>query len=112
MPVIAGCTQAGTNAATATRAATSVPSSAGTILSLRPVMPRGDRATWSVALLASASRATTVDTEATRQLTEFIVRTDAGPIISIVQANEPDFRPGSRVIVLHDDHTRLAHSGI
>ena len=39
---------------------------------------------------------------------EFIVRSDEGATLSIVQANEPGFRKGDRVVILRDDRTRLA----
>jgi hypothetical protein len=39
---------------------------------------------------------------------EFIVRTDDGTTLSIVQDNQPGFHAGDRVMILRDDHARLA----
>jgi outer membrane lipoprotein SlyB len=109
---IAGCAQVSTNA-TGSAAAVAHPSASreGTILSMRPVTLRSNRAPWSIALLATASGAMAVGDDASRELTEFIVRTDAGSTISIVQTNELGFRPGDRILVLHDDHTHIARPG-
>jgi outer membrane lipoprotein SlyB len=109
---IAGCAPAVTNTAgPAAATARSVPSSEGTILSMRPVRVRGDRVPWRAALLADASSATTAGDDGNSDLTEFIVRTDAGSTISVVQANELGFRPGDRVTILHDGHTHIARPG-
>ena len=43
-----------------------------------------------------------------RSLMEFIVRTDDGATLSIVQTNEPGFRTGDRVVIIRDDLTHLA----
>ena len=109
---IAGCAQVGTNTAgPASAGARAAPSNAGTILSMRPVTPRTDSAAWRAALLAAASGAAQVGDDVGRLPTEFIVRTDAGATISVVQTNESGFHPGDRVIILRDDHTHIAHPG-
>jgi outer membrane lipoprotein SlyB len=88
-----------------------VPSSEGTILSMRAVAVRGDRDSLRVALLADASGAATGVADGSNPMTEFIVRIDGGSTISVVQANELGFRAGDRVIVLHDGHTHIARPG-
>jgi hypothetical protein len=42
---------------------------------------------------------------------EFIVRTDEGAILSIVQENGPGFLTGDRVVILRGDRARLAKPG-
>jgi outer membrane lipoprotein SlyB len=109
---IAGCSQAVTNATGPVAAAPRAePPRAGTILSMRPVTLRDDRAPWHVALLAAASGSTPAGGDAGRKPTEFIVRTDAGTTISVVQTDEFGFRPGDRIIILHSDHTHIARPG-
>ena len=109
---IAGCGRAVTNPAASTAAtARPVPSSEGTILSLRAVAVRGERDPWRVALLADASGAATTADDGNSHLTEFIIRIDSGSTISVVQTNELGFRPGDRVVVLHDGHAHIARPG-
>ena len=81
--------------------------SAGTILSMRPVGPRGSVEPLRAALLADGGG----HDDGNRSLVEFIVRADDGATLSIVQTNEPGFRKGDRVIILRDDRTRLARPG-
>jgi outer membrane lipoprotein SlyB len=80
---------------------------AGTILSMRPVGPRGSAEPLRAALLADGGGTD----DGNRPLMEFIVRADDGATLSIVQTNEPGFRNGDRVIILRDDRTRLARPG-
>ena len=42
---------------------------------------------------------------------EFIVRTDDGLTLSIVQDNGPGFQAGDRVVILRGDRARLARPG-
>jgi outer membrane lipoprotein SlyB len=107
----AGCAQTATNPATPATTARPVPSSEGTILSMRAVAVRSDRDPWRVALLADASGAATGIADGSSPITEFIVRIDSGSTISVVQTNELGFHPGDRVIVLHDGHTHIARPG-
>jgi len=44
-------------------------------------------------------------------LVEFIVRTDDGATLSIVQTNDTGFRTGDRVVIVRDGRTRLARPG-
>jgi hypothetical protein len=44
-------------------------------------------------------------------LAEFIVRTDDGATLSIVQTNEPGFHTGDRVVIVRGTRTRLARPG-
>jgi hypothetical protein len=107
---IGGCSQAVTNRATPAAAIVRpVPSSAGTILSLRAIGPRSERDPWRVALLADASGAPAAVDDGNGQLTEFIIRLDDGSTISVVQTNELGFRAGDRVTVMHDGHAHIAH---
>jgi outer membrane lipoprotein SlyB len=109
---LAGCAQVVTSAADpAAAGARAAPSSLGTILSMRPVTLRSDRAPWHVALLAAASGTTQAGDDIGRKPTEFIVRTDGGATISVVQTNELGLQPGDRIIILHDDHTHIARPG-
>jgi outer membrane lipoprotein SlyB len=80
---------------------------AGTILSMRPVGPRGSAEALRAALLADGGG----HDDGNRSLMEFIVRADDGATLSIVQTNEPGFRKGDRVIILRDDRARLARPG-
>jgi outer membrane lipoprotein SlyB len=109
---IAGCANAVTNTASpAAATAHSVSSDEGTILSLRAVAVRSERDPWRVALLADTDGAATAIKDDGSRLTEFIVRIDGGPTISVVQTNELGFRTGDRVSVLHDGHTHIARPG-
>ena len=109
---VAGCAPAVTTTATpAAATARPSPSGGGTILSMRPVRSRSDRAPWRAALLADASGTTTARDDGSSELTEFIVRTDGGSTISVVQSNAPGFRPGDRVFIVNDGHTRIARPG-
>jgi outer membrane lipoprotein SlyB len=109
---IAGCARAVTNTAASTAAtARPLPSSEGTILSLRAIAVRGERDPWRVALLADAGGAATIGDDGNSHLTEFIIRIDSGSTVSVVQTNELGFRPGDRVVVLHDGHAHIARPG-
>ncbi len=77
---------------------------AGTILSMRSVYSPAAADAMRAALLGSGSTPEKVS----HPLTEFIVRTDDGPMMSIIQTNEPGFHVGDRVIILHRDRTQLA----
>jgi outer membrane lipoprotein SlyB len=105
---VAGCaatnaTVSGSPAPTVTPKAASV----GKILSMRRVTVQSNSAPWRSVLLADAGAARAND-GGKDALTEFIVRTDDGATISVVQSNEPGFRPGDPVIILRDGQTRLA----
>jgi outer membrane lipoprotein SlyB len=82
---------------------------------------------WRAVLLADASAANdtsaanTVNvssvndsgksTAAPMAVTEFIVRTDDGNVISIVQVNDAGYHVGDRVIIPRGDPARLARPG-
>jgi outer membrane lipoprotein SlyB len=109
---IAGCARpVANNAIPGAATVRPVPSSEGTILSLRAVAVRSERDPWRVALLAGASGAATAADDGNSRLTEFIIRIDSGSTISVVQTNELGFRPGDRVVVLHDGHAHIARPG-
>jgi outer membrane lipoprotein SlyB len=72
----------------------------GTIVSMRPVTVQGQE----ILLRAVASTAgPAVDTAV-----EFIIREADGQIISVVQTNTANFRPGDRVALQRGDRTRIA----
>jgi outer membrane lipoprotein SlyB len=108
---VAGC--ASTQTSVAGPAARPVTARAGTILSLRAVTARnGDPAPWRAVLLADA-RAPNAAIDGSGSagavpVTEFIVRTDDGAIISVVQANVAGLRAGDRVVISQDMPTHLA----
>ena len=97
---IAGCAPAGPPKVVVQPAATGT----GTILSMRAVDRHVAPEPLRAVLLADSSGYD----DGKRSLVEFIVRADDGATLSIVQANEPGFRKGDRVIILHDDRTHLA----
>jgi outer membrane lipoprotein SlyB len=109
---VAGC--AATNATVSGSPAPTVPpkaASVGKILSMRSVTAQSNSAPWRSVLLADAGAAGASNDSGKNALTEFIVRTDDGATISVVQSNEPGFRPGDPVIILRDGPTRLARPG-
>ena len=72
---------------------------------MRPVVtPVADGLSWA-ALLAGS------DSSDRGASVEFIVRTDGGAILSVVQGNESGFHAGDRVVILHGDRARLAWPG-
>ncbi len=95
-----------------------VVASMGTILSMRLVPAQANPPAWRAVLLADASAANTVNvssvndsgksTAASMPVTEFIVRTDDGNVISIVQVNDAGYHVGDRVIIPRGDPARLA----
>jgi outer membrane lipoprotein SlyB len=109
---IAGCAP-GVTTTSAPGAATarSAPSGGGSILSMRRVPVHSDPAPWRAALLADARGKTTAGNDSGRELSEFIIRTDGGSIISVVQANASGFRSGERVVMLNDGYTHIARPG-
>ncbi len=80
---------------------------AGTILSMRTV----DRSTPVETIRAALLTDGTGRADDNRPLVEFIVRADDGATLSIVQTNASGFHQGDRVVILHDDQTRLARPG-
>jgi hypothetical protein len=90
--------------------ATTKTAGTGRILSMRKVTGQSSSAPWRTALLVDAggARATNISDSAS---TEFIVRTDDGATISVVQTNDTGFRTGDRVVILRDDRTHLEHPG-
>jgi outer membrane lipoprotein SlyB len=81
--------------------------SAGTILSMRTVAARASQDPLRTAMLTTGA----APNDGGRSLVEFIVRTDDGATLSIVQTNEPGFRSGDRVVIIRDDLTHLARPG-
>ncbi len=71
---------------------------------------------WGAVLLADASASNIANDSSKTQakqlpLEEFIVRTDDGAILSVVQTNEAGFHVGDRVIILRGEQARLARPG-
>jgi outer membrane lipoprotein SlyB len=82
----------------------------GRILSMRKVTGQGSSAPWRTVLLADAGAAHASNNGGGASM-EFIVRTDDGATISVVQSNDAGFRTGDRVVILRDDRTHLEHPG-
>jgi hypothetical protein len=78
-----------------------------TILSMRTVQ-RNPAATPIRTVLLAESVGSNDTGEA---LVEFIVRTDDGAVLSIVQTNESGFRNGDRVVIVRDTRTHLTRPG-
>jgi hypothetical protein len=97
---IAGCAPAAPPKA----AVQAAPAGTGTILAIREVGRHAAVEPLRAALLADGSG----HDGGNGPQVEFIVRSDDGATLSVVQANEPGFRKGDRVVILHDDRTRLA----
>ena len=109
MASAAGCTATTTPAAVSPGSAShAVVAKGGTILSMRSVNAQSDTASWRAALLAGAGGSGGAARGGESTLVEFIVRTDDGSTLSVVQANEAGFHSGDRVIILRNDQTRLA----
>jgi hypothetical protein len=87
--------------------AQSAPVGAGVILSMRTVDLRSGIDPVRAALGVDGSG----QDDGNRSLVEFIVRSDDGATLSIVQTNQPGFRKGDRVVILRDGRTRLARPG-
>jgi outer membrane lipoprotein SlyB len=79
--------------------------STGTIVSVRAVPPRSVD-TPQVLVVETGRRE-----EASLPMAEFIVRTDDGTTLSIVQEVQSDLHAGDRVMILRDHQTRLARLG-
>jgi outer membrane lipoprotein SlyB len=80
--------------------------SEGTILSMRAVAAHASQDPLRAAMVTTGA-----PNDGGRSLMEFIVRTDDGATLSIVQMNEPGFRTGDRVVIMRDDLTHLARPG-
>ena len=107
MVAVAGC--APTNQFTPASTATGQPATTrnGTILSMRKVTVPVGQDSWRKLLVGSGDIQRAGDNNAA-PLTEFIVRTDDGTTLSIVQANALGLRTGDRVVVLRDTGAHLA----
>ena len=81
--------------------------SAGRILSMRVVSTQTTPSSWRALFLADAGATGAASDGGNGALVEFIVRTDDGSTLSVVQANEREFHTGDRVIILHDGNARL-----
>ncbi|MGC1408206.1 MAG: hypothetical protein WA864_04565 [Acetobacteraceae bacterium] len=81
--------------------------STGKILSMRGVAAHASQDPLRAAMLTTGAS----PSDGSGSLVEFIVRTDDGATLSIVQTNEPGFRTGDRVVIMRDDLTHLARPG-
>ena len=68
---------------------------------------------WRSVLLADAGTANDAGKTPIAQtpVVEFIVRTNSGATLSVVQNNDADFQIGDRVVILRGDQSRLARPG-
>lgn len=107
MAAVAGC--APTNQAPPASKTTGQPATTrnGTILSMRKVAVPSGQDAWRKLLVGSGDMQQAGDSNAT-PLTEFIVRTDDGSTLSIVQANALGLHPGDRIVILRDTGAHLA----
>ena len=107
MAALAGC--APTNPATLASKTSGQPATTrnGTILSMRQVIVPVGQDSWRK-LLVDRVDMQRADDSRTGPLTEFIVRTDDGITLSIVQANALGLHPGDRVVILRDTGAHLA----
>jgi outer membrane lipoprotein SlyB len=106
---VAACTATTTPASLSSGAAPRAAiANGGTILSMRSVSVQSNDASWRAALLASAGGSGGAADGTSKSLVEFIVRTDDGSTLSVVQPNEAGFHNGDRVIILRNDQTRLS----
>lgn len=105
--LIAGCAPA-INATAPAPGSSSVPFSAGTILSMRAVATPAGSAPWRAALLAAASGTGGAGSNSAAPLIEFIVRADDGATLSIVQSNNLDLHKGDRVVIRYEATAQLA----
>ena len=74
---------------------------------MRKVTPPAGQDSWRKLLVGSGDLQRASDSNAAL-LTEFIVRTDDGGTLSIVQANALDLHTGDRVVILRDTGAHLA----
>ncbi len=100
---VAGCAPAKPPPATVLPASVST----GRILLMRAVAARANQDPLRAAMITTGAS----PNDGSRSLVEFIVRTDDGATLSIVQTNEPGFRTGDRVVIMRDDVTHLARPG-
>jgi outer membrane lipoprotein SlyB len=79
----------------------------GSILSMRKVALQLGQDSWRKLLVGSGDLQRAGDSN-TAPLTEFIVRTDDGSTLSIVQANALGLHTGDRVVIQRDNGAHLA----
>ena len=102
--VVAACTGGCAPANSPKIDAQPAPSTTGEILAVRPIAPPPPDGPVRAALPVGVD-------SGQRASVEFIVRTDDGSTLSIVQNNGPGFQAGDRVVILRGDRTRLARPG-
>jgi hypothetical protein len=104
---IAACAPTGGAAPAQPATTPSAATTGGTILWVRNVVAPDKDNSWRALLVNNAvASPATADSEAA-PLMEFIVRTDNGATLSVVQTNAIGLRPGDRVVILRDATTHL-----
>ncbi len=104
---VAACAPTSPPATSATQATQSASAESGTIQSVRTVTASDDKAAWRTSFISDTGASGASADAKQGPLTEFIVRTDSGATISVVQNNELGLRAGDRVGILHDTRTHL-----
>jgi outer membrane lipoprotein SlyB len=101
--MLAGCAMQAEQSAPKVQAAPTRPAGvAGTILAMRPVVPERPGPTR---ILLSSLGGTGENSDA--HVFEFIVRTQSGTTLAIVQPQTGDLRPGERVSILSGTETHI-----
>ena len=96
---VAACAPTGTTG-TGAEAARRENMGYGTIVAMRPVTVQGQELLLRI---VAGTAGPAVDTAV-----EFIIREADGQIISVVQSNQENFRPGERVLLTRGNRTRIA----
>ena len=82
----------------------------GVIVSIRPITVSG-AVHANVAVAFGGPMAGGIEGPPAAGAVEFIIREDAGDTISVVQANDDNFRPGERVGLTDGPHARIVRPG-
>lgn len=104
--MLASCAPSAPNAVAPKAATPTASFSNGTILSMRDIAPTLGSEPWRAALLAAAASTSPAGGRPTL-LVEFIVRSDDGATLSLVQDNSLGLHPGDRVVIRREANAQL-----